>query len=139
MLTTLARRWNPSGVYDDPRVRLHHDDARAFLERASPVYDRIVYGRLDSQALSSSMTNLRLDGFVYTVEGFRAAWKALTPDGAPSVAFFVGASEWLAWKLHQHGLGGRTRFVGHSAQDFSRGTPAGRKDHAAGRERRPRC
>ena len=89
-LVALSRRINASGVYDDPRVRVRVDDARAFLRRTQEKYDLIVFGYLDSQALFSSMSNVRLDGYVYTVESIRAAFERLTDDGALSLSFFVG-------------------------------------------------
>ena len=42
---------------------------------------------LDSHGLFSSMANIRLDGFVYTVEGFRSAWNLLNDRGVMSLAF----------------------------------------------------
>ena len=97
-LIELARRRNASGVYDDPRVRIRIDDARAFLRRADPGYDLVVFGFLDSQALFSSMSNLRLDSFTYTVEGLRAADRLLAPDGMLCLSFAAG-KPWLAQKL----------------------------------------
>jgi len=104
-LVQLCRRLNPAKVYDDPRVRVHIDDARAFLERAArdrggrgPGYDHVVYGYLDSQALFSSMTSLRLDGYTYTVEGIRAGYEVLGEDGLLSLSF-VAPQDWLVLKL----------------------------------------
>jgi hypothetical protein len=103
-LVNLCRRLNPAKVYDDPRVRVHIDDARAFLEAAArrraaaPGYDHVVYGYLDSQALFSSMTSLRLDGYTYTVEGLRAGWEVLGRDGLLSLSF-VAPQDWLVRKL----------------------------------------
>ncbi len=81
VLVKLSRRFNASGIYDDPRVRVHVDDARAFLQRSPGGYDMIIFGWLDSQALFSSMSNLRLDGFIYTVQSMRAAYRCSTTMG----------------------------------------------------------
>ena len=97
-LIELARRLNASGVYDDPRVAVRIDDARAFLRRAEPGYDRVVFGFLDSQALFTSMSNLRLDSFTYTVESLRAADRLLKPGGVLSLSFAAG-QPWLMRKL----------------------------------------
>jgi len=94
----LSREINASGCYDDPRVAVHVNDARAFLENAEPGYDLVVFGFLDSQALFTSMNNLRLDGFTYTVESIRAAYNLLRDDGVLSISFAAG-QEWLARKL----------------------------------------
>jgi hypothetical protein len=97
-LIELARRHNASGVYDDPRVSVRIDDARAFLRRARPGYDMVIFGFLDSQALFSSLSNLRLDSFTYTVESLRAADRLLAPGGTLSLSFAAG-QPWLAQKL----------------------------------------
>ncbi|MCZ6603455.1 MAG: hypothetical protein O6952_10650, partial [Planctomycetota bacterium] len=89
-LVALSRRVNASGVYDDPRVRVVVDDARAFLRRTEERYDLIVFGYLDSQALFSSMSNIRLDGYVYTVESIRTAFERLNDDGAIALSFLAG-------------------------------------------------
>jgi len=98
VLVALSRRINPSGVYDDPRVDVHVDDARAFLRRAKPGYDMVVFGWLDSQGLFSQLSSIRLDGYVYTVESMRTAYALLGDDGLLAVSFVAGR-EWLADKL----------------------------------------
>lgn len=97
----LSRTYSASGAYDRPGVNLILDDARAALERLEPGYDRIVFGYLDSQALFSARTSVRLDGFVYTVEGLRAGLRLLAPGGVMVVSFFVGEHAWLREKLYR--------------------------------------
>jgi hypothetical protein len=58
----------------------------------------VVFGWLDSQALFSSMSNLRLDGYIYTVESMRAAYGLLNEDGTLSLSF-AAVYRWLALKL----------------------------------------
>jgi hypothetical protein len=96
----LSRRFNAAGVYDDPRVTVHTADARAFLRQAEPGYDLIVFGFLDSQALFSYMSNIRLDGFTYTVEGIRSAYDLLGENGMLAISF-AAEQPWLARKLTQ--------------------------------------
>ena len=100
-IVRLARRYSAAGVYDHPKVAVHIDDARAFFERATPGYDLISFGFLDSHGLFSSMANIRLDGFVYTIEGIRSAWRLLGNDGVLTLAFVAGARPWLGGKLYQ--------------------------------------
>ena len=97
-LIELSRRDNAAGCYDDPRVTVHVNDARAFLQNGRPGYDLVVFGFLDSQALFTSMSNLRLDGFTYTVESLRTAYRLLNDDGMLSLSFAV-ARPWLAEKI----------------------------------------
>jgi hypothetical protein len=100
-IVRLARRYSAAGVYDDPKVAVHIDDARAFFEQATPGYDLISFGFLDSHGLFSSMANIRLDGFVYTIEGIRSAWRLLGDRGVLTLAFVAGSRPWLGGKLYQ--------------------------------------
>ena len=94
----ISRRFSAGAPYSDPRVSVHVDDARSFLARAEPGYDLVVFGFLDSQALFSTMDNVRLDGYVYTVEGVRSAFRLLNDRGALVLSFAV-ARDWLGPKL----------------------------------------
>jgi len=49
----------------------------------------VVYGLLDSHTLLSHASSVRLDSFVYTVEGLREARARLNPDGILSLSFSV--------------------------------------------------
>ena len=98
VLVGLSGRFNPSGIYDDPRVSVHIDDARAFVQKSGRGYDRVIFGFLDSQALFSQMSDIRLDGYVYTVESMHRAYGLLGDDGMLAVSFMAGR-EWLADKL----------------------------------------
>ncbi|HEY5227433.1 MAG TPA: hypothetical protein VIJ19_02775, partial [Opitutaceae bacterium] len=95
----LSRRFNAGAPYADPRVSIHIDDARSYLAKASPGYDHVVFGFLDSQALFSSMNNVRLDGYVYTVESLRSAFRLLGDRGMLSLSFYLG-KPWLGVKLY---------------------------------------
>lgn len=98
-LVELNRRISPNGTYHHPRVQVQVNDARAFLQQSDEQYDLIVFGFLDSQALFSSFSSIRLDGYVYTVESLRAAFSCLDDDGVISLSFFVGDQTWLSHKL----------------------------------------
>jgi len=98
MLVNLSGRFNASGIYENPKVRVHVEDARAFLRQSSGGYDMVVFGFLDSQTLFSSMTNIRLDGYIYTVQSMQSAFRLLNDKGVLSLSFMAG-HEWLARKL----------------------------------------
>ena len=51
MLVSLSKRFNPSGIYKNPKVTVYLDDARAYLRRAQGGYDMVLFNWLDSQAL----------------------------------------------------------------------------------------
>lgn len=96
----LSRRFNADAPYADPRVTVYNDDARAFFTRASPGYDLVIFGYLDSHALFSTMSNVRLDGYVYTVESLRFAYRLLNDRGVLSLTFAT-PQPWLVPKLYR--------------------------------------
>jgi spermidine synthase len=89
----LGRMYHPERPYDNPRVRAIVNDARTFLRTTDTVYDIIVYGLLDSHTLLSQASSVRLDSFVYTVEGLKEARQRLKPDGLLSLSFAVMSDE----------------------------------------------
>lgn len=100
VIPRLSERFNAAAPYASPRVALHVNDARAFLQQNREVFDVVVFGHLDSQALFSYGASVRLDGYIYTVEGFRRAFAAVAPGGIMSVSFVV-SQEWMAQKFSQ--------------------------------------
>lgn len=92
-IVLLGRHFHPEAPYQSPRVRVVIDDARAFLRTTERRYDLIVYGLLDSHTLLSSSANVRLDSFVYTVEGLREARARLRPGGMLALSFSVLSPE----------------------------------------------
>jgi spermidine synthase len=78
---------HPEQPYLDPRVRSIVNDARNFFATTDRAYDAIVYGVLDSHVVASYGANVRVDSYVYTQEGLRAAYDHLKPGGLMSVAF----------------------------------------------------
>jgi hypothetical protein len=85
----LGERIHPERPYQDPRTRAVLNDARSFLRQTDQRFDTIVYGLLDSHTNLGTMTNVRLDSFVYTVEGFREAAARLKDDGLLVVSYLV--------------------------------------------------
>ena len=96
----ISRQFNAGAPYSDPRVSIFIDDARSYLAKARPGYDMVVFGFLDSQALFSTMNNVRLDGYVYTVESMRSAFRLLNDHGMLTLSFYLG-KPWLGPKLYR--------------------------------------
>ena len=96
----ISRRFNSGGPYLDPRVSVYVDDARSYVAKATPGYDAVVFGFLDSQALFNNMNNVRLDGYVYTVESIRSAFRLLNSHGVLTLSFYLG-KPWLGPKLYE--------------------------------------
>lgn len=89
---------HPERPYDDARVTAHLADARTFLARTEARWDTIVYGLLDSHVLMSSMSNVRLDSYVFTTESFALARSRLLPDGMLVVSHAVG-TPWFVQRM----------------------------------------
>jgi len=81
---------HPERPYASPKVRVFVADARTWLQNARERYDYILFASLDSQALLSGMSNVRLDNYVYTRECIAAAKEVLSPTGVLAVVFWGG-------------------------------------------------
>jgi SAM-dependent methyltransferase len=99
----LGRDLHPEQPYSSPRVRRVNDDARSYFARTDERYDLIVFGLIDSHTLLSSMSSLRLDSYVYTVESFEQARSLLAPGGHVALAFSAAVPgwEWLGARQFQ--------------------------------------
>lgn len=93
VILRLGALYHPERPYDDPRVRGIVNDARTYLRTTPETYDLIVYGLLDSHTLLSHASSVRLESFVYTVEGLREARARLKEDGLLSLSFAVVSRE----------------------------------------------
>ena len=94
----LGRELHPEKPYSDPRVNAIVDDARSFFNKNINLYDIVVFGLLDSHTLLSSMSSVRLDSFVYTIESFTQAKKHLKDNGVMAVTF-AAQEPWLKERL----------------------------------------
>ncbi|EKD82767.1 MAG: spermidine synthase-like protein [uncultured bacterium] len=89
----LGEHYHPEYPYLDKRVNMIVDDARTFLRGTTNSYDLVVYGLLDSHSLLSHASSVRLDSFVYTVEGIRDAKNRLAEDGIVCLSFCILSQE----------------------------------------------
>jgi len=89
-LVQLGRQRHPERPYHDPRVRVIVDDARSFFNKTDRKYDLVVFGLLDSHRLFSSMSSVRLDSFVFTVDSFRDVRRVLKDNGVAVVEHGLG-------------------------------------------------
>ncbi|MDW8309512.1 MAG: hypothetical protein RMK20_09080, partial [Verrucomicrobiales bacterium] len=81
VIAELGRRHNPYLAYRDPRVRVVVDDGRAFMTQADGPYDLIVFALTDSLVKVSSLTQLRLENYLFTRESVERAHALLSPGG----------------------------------------------------------
>jgi spermine/spermidine synthase len=72
---------HPDRPYQDPRVDVHIDDGRAFLERTRRRYDLILFALPDSLTLVAGQSSLRLENYLFTTEAMAEARRHLRPHG----------------------------------------------------------
>lgn len=77
----LGRTYNPTDPLDDPRVSVHINDGRAFLQQTRTKYDLILFALPDSLTLVSGQGGLRLESYLFTTEAVQTARDRLSPNG----------------------------------------------------------
>ena len=82
----LGRAYHPEEPYQSPAVRVINDDARSFFATSREKFDVISFGLLDSHT-TTTMTNARLDHYVYTRESFQMAKGLLSKGGIVTLMF----------------------------------------------------
>ncbi len=99
VLIGLGRKYHPERPYEDTRVDTVVDDARTFLRQTDAAFDVVNYGLVDSYSVLSHSSSVRLDSFVYTVEGLCDARSRLKDDGIVCLTF-AGLTPELDAKLY---------------------------------------
>lgn len=99
LILELGRRLHFEKPYDSPRVLAVVEDARSYIQNSHDKFDVIVFSLLDSHTLASHFSNIRLDNYVYTLEGLRAARRLLNPNGVFILKFWVD-KPWIAGRLY---------------------------------------
>ena len=89
VILALGTTYHPEKPYDDHRTHAVVNDARSHFRSTEETYDAVVYGFLDSHALLSHASNIRVDSYVYTVEGLREARARLNEGGVLSLTLNV--------------------------------------------------
>lgn len=97
LIIDLGRKFHPEQPYSDQRVTAHAADAREFFSNTNQKFDVVVFGLLDSHTLLSSMSSVRLDSYVYTLDSFRQVKSLLNENGYVSITF--AANEWIEERL----------------------------------------
>jgi SAM-dependent methyltransferase len=77
----IGRDHHPEHPYADPRVTVHLDDGRSFVHKTDRHYDLIIYALVDSLALHSGYSSLRLESFLFTEQAFGEIKSKLKPGG----------------------------------------------------------
>jgi spermine/spermidine synthase len=98
-LYQLGKRLNPDHPYADPRVTVHINDGRAFLERTHAKYDMILFALPDSLTLVAGQSSLRLESYLFTVEAVQAAKAHLKPGDGLFAMYNYYRTSWLRDRL----------------------------------------
>jgi hypothetical protein len=94
----IGRELNPDHPYQDPRVTVHINDGRAFLQQTQNHYDLILLALPDSIVLVSGQSSLRLESYLFTLEAMRAARARLSVGGVFSMYNYY-REPWLVERL----------------------------------------
>jgi Spermine/spermidine synthase domain len=82
VIQSLGRRWHPNRPYQSPRVTVHINDGRAFIQNTASRYDLILFALPDSLTLLTGQGNLRLENYLFTLESVRRVKSILEPGGS---------------------------------------------------------
>ncbi|MHA2647793.1 MAG: spermine/spermidine synthase domain-containing protein [bacterium JZ-2024 1] len=80
-IAELGKLLYPNQPYSNPGVHLHIMDGRNYFKNAQRKYDLIIYALTDSLTLTSSLSSLRLESYLFTLEAFREAKSLLKSNG----------------------------------------------------------
>jgi hypothetical protein len=81
VIQSLGSEHHPDHPYQDPRVTVHINDGRAFIQQNEKHYDLILFALPDSLTLLAGQGSLRLENYLFTVESMRTVKDHLNPGG----------------------------------------------------------
>jgi hypothetical protein len=85
VIQDLGRRYHPDHPSQDPRVSVHINDGRAFIEQDHERYDLIMFALPDSLTLFAGQGSLRLENYLFTTDSMRTVRQLLKPGGSFSM------------------------------------------------------
>jgi SAM-dependent methyltransferase len=97
-LQQIGAQRHPDLPYSDPRVFVHIDDGRAFLERSDQKFDLIIFALPDSLTLVAGASSLRLESYLFTLQAMESVHAHLAPGGAFAMYNFY-REDWLVGRL----------------------------------------
>ena len=97
-LQQIGAQRHPDHPYDDPRVTVHINDGRAFLERTDQKFDLIIFALPDSLTLVAGASQLRLESYLFTVQAMQSVHEHLAPGGLFAMYNYY-RQDWLVGRL----------------------------------------
>ena len=98
MINELGRVHHPNQPLQRPAGLIHLDDGRGFVRKTTSHYDLISYAVVDSLALHSSYSSVRLESFLFTEQAFRDIKAKLKPGGVFAMYNFYRQG-WVVGRL----------------------------------------
>ena len=98
-LYQVGKRLNPDHPYQNPRVTVHINDGRAFLEQTHTKYDMILFALPDSLTLVAGQSSLRLESYLFTLQAVEAARAHLNPGDGLFAMYNYYRTTWLRDRL----------------------------------------
>ena len=98
-LYQLGVRLNSDHPYQNPRVTVHINDGRAFLEQTHTKYDMILFALPDSLTLVAGQSSLRLESYLFTLQAVEAAKAHLNPGDGLFAMYNYYRTTWLRDRL----------------------------------------
>jgi len=99
-IIAIGKKYHPEKPYSQPTVHVYNDDGRAFIQNGGSGYDVVVMSLADSHTLNSSLTNLQLDNYLYTVESLKQVRKILNDKGILFLSFEV-PKLWIGSRMQE--------------------------------------
>ena len=97
VIQRLGRINHPDQPYSDPRVTVYLTDGRNFLDSTSSEYDLVVFALIHSLVLHSSVSNLRLESYLFTKEALDDVRRTLSPNCSVMYNYF--RQGWIVARL----------------------------------------
>ncbi len=98
-LYQLGKRLNPDHPYASPKVTVHINDGRAFLEQTKTRYDMILFALPDSLTLVAGQSSLRLESYLFTLQAVQSAKDHLNPGDGVFAMYNYYRENWLRDRL----------------------------------------
>lgn len=89
---------NPNHPFADPRVRVHINDGRAFIEQTDARFDTILFALPDSLTLVAGASQLRLESYLFTAQAMDRVRSLLADDGVFAMYNYY-REPWLVGRL----------------------------------------
>lgn len=89
---------NPNHPFADPRVTVHINDGRAFIEQTDQQFDTVLFALPDSLTLVAGASQLRLESYLFTEQAMQRVDELLADDGVFAMYNYY-REPWLVGRL----------------------------------------